>query len=355
MPSADFVHLHVHTQYSLLDGAIRIQDLIAQAKKYKMPAVAVTDHGNLFAAIEFYTQVQSGGLKPIIGCEVYVAPGSRFVQNAQNGHSPYHHLILLCENDKGYRNLCKLVTLGFQEGFYYKPRIDRELLEQHHEGLVCLSGCLSCEVPSRLLAGDEAGAEEAASWFRDLFGPQRYYLELQENGIPEQSKANRGLIALAKKLELDLVATNDCHYLEQADHQAHEVLLCIQTGKKLQDEDRLRFATDQFFLKSPEQMEHDFREVPEALKNTRVIADKCSLLLEFGQIHMPRFDLGTGETLRERLETDTRAGFEKRLARMLERGEIDSTAEARYRQRLDHEIRLIQDMEIGRASCRERV
>ncbi len=344
MPSADFVHLHLHTQYSLLDGAIRIPDLIAQAKKYKMPAVAVTDHGNLFGAIEFYTQVQASGLKPIIGCEVYVAPGSRFVQNSQVGQPSYYHLILLCENEKGYRNLCRLVTSGFQEGFYYKPRIDRELLQQHHEGLVCLSGCLSGEVAARLLAGDDAGAEGAASWFRDLFGPQRYYLELQENGIPEQAKANRGLVNLAKKLDLNVVATNDCHYLNQSDHRAHEVLLCIQTGKKLQDEDRLRFATDQFFFKSPEQMEHDFRDIPEALKNTRVISDRCSLLLEFGQIHMPRFDLGTGETLRERLEKDTRAGFDRRMIRLLERGEIDPSAQATYKERLDHEIRLIQDM-----------
>jgi len=344
MDAADFVHLHVHTQYSLLDGAIRIPDLIGKAKAYKMPAVAMTDHGNLFGAMEFYSQVQSSGIKPIVGCEVYVAPHSRFDQSSRVGETAYFHLILLCENEKGYRNLCRLVTLGYQEGFYYKPRVDRELLETSHEGLICLSGCLSGEVPSRILAGDDEGAERCASWFRDLFGPERYYLELQENGIEDQRRANRDLAALAKKLSLGVVATNDCHYLEKADHRAHEVLLCIQTGKKLEDEDRLRFSTEEFYFKSPEQMSRDFRDIPEAIRNTRVIADRCSLMVEFGQVHMPRFDLGTGETLRERFEKDARAGFQRRLAELRDGGGFDEAAEARYRDRLDREIGLIQNM-----------
>jgi DNA polymerase-3 subunit alpha len=344
MPTADFVHLHLHSQYSLLDGAIRIPDLIARAKEYKMPAVAITDHGNLFGAMEFYSQVQSSGIKPIIGCEVYVAPGSRFDQSARAGEPISHHLVLLCENLKGYRNLCNLVTRGYQEGFYYKPRIDRALLEKYHEGLVCLSACLSGEVPTRLIEGDEKGALECAKWYRDLFTPERYFLELQENGIPEQRMANRGLIKLAKKLGVNVVATNDCHYLDQSHHKAHEILLCIQTGKKLDDEDRLNFSTDQFFFKSPAQMAHDFREIPEALKTSLLIAERCSLLLEFGQTHMPRFDPGTGETLRERFEKEARRGFDERISRLRLRNEIDAATEQKYRDRLDYEIRLIQDM-----------
>lgn len=344
MPQADFVHLHVHTHYSLLDGALRIPDLIARAKEFKMPALAVTDHGNLFGAMDFYTSVQAAGLKPIIGCEVYVAPGSRFDRSNRSGEPTSYHLILLCENEKGYRNLCKLVTSGYMEGFYYKPRIDRELLEQYNKGLVCLSACLSGEIASRLLAGDDQGAYEVASWYREVFTPDRFYLELQENGIKEQMRVNRSLIGLAKKLDLNLVATNDCHYLDQSDHKAHEALLCIQTGKLLSDEDRLGFSTDQFYFKSPEQMAHEFREVPEALKSTRVIADKCSLLLEFNQVHMPRFDPGTGETLRERLEKEARTGFEQRTRGMIGKGELDPAKEAEYRQRLETEISLIQEM-----------
>ncbi len=344
MPSADFVHLHLHTQYSLLDGAIRIPDLIAKVKEYKMPAVAVTDHGNLFGAMEFYTQVQASGIKPIIGCEVYVAPGSRFEQSAKVGETTSYHLVLLCENEKGYRNLCKLVTKAYHEGFYYKPRIDRELLEEHHEGLVCLSGCLSGEIPSRILAGDKKGALKCASWYRDIFTPERYYLELQENAIEDQKKANRALIDLAKKLDLKVVATNDCHYLDRTDHRAHEILLCIQTGKKLDDTKRLSFSSDQFFFKSPERMAADFREIPEALKTTKLIAERCSLLLESGQIHMPRFDPGNGKALRDCFKEEAEAGFGRRLAILQERGAVDSAKEQEYRERLDYEIRLIQEM-----------
>lgn len=344
MPQADFVHLHVHSQYSLLDGAIRIPDLITRAKAYKMPAVAVTDHGNLFGAMEFYSQVQAAGIKPIVGCEVYVAPGSRFDRSARVGEVAYHHLILLCENEKGYRNLCRLVSNGFTEGFYYKPRIDRELLEQFHEGLVCLSACMSGEVPAKILAGDEKGAAESASWFRDLFTRDRYYLELQENGIDEQRKVNRGLIDLSKKLDLQVVATNDCHYLDQSDHRAHDILLCIQTGKQFHDDERMSFATEEFYFKSPEQMAHDFREVPESLKMTRAIADRCSLLLDFDQIHMPRFDLGTGETLRDRFAKDAREGFQKRISLLKETEDLDSAREEVYAQRLETEIGLIQKM-----------
>ncbi len=344
MPAADFVHLHVHSQYSLLDGAIRIPDLVTKAKEFKLPAVALTDHGNLFGAMEFYTQVQASGIKPIIGCEVYVAPGSRFDQSARQGETTSHHLILLCENEKGYRNLCVLVSRAYQEGFYYKPRVDRELLEEFNEGLICLSGCLSGEVPKRLSADDHEGALEAVEWYRDLFSSDRYFLEIQENGLEEQKKVNRGLVDLAEKLDLKLVATNDCHYLERADHHAHEVLLCIQTQKKLDDPDRLRFKTDQSYFKSPKEMARDFQHLPEALSNTRLIAERCSLLLEFGKLHMPKFDVGPGASLGNEFKKQTIAGFEKRIAKLKQRGEIDDAAERIYRERLEYEIRLIQEM-----------
>ncbi len=339
MPQADFVHLHLHTQYSLLDGAIRIPDVIARAKQYKMPALAITDHGNLFGAMEFYSEVQSNGIKPIVGCEVYVAPGSRRTQSARVGEVTAYHLILLSENEKGYRNLCRLVTRANFEGFYYKPRIDAELLEELNEGLICLSGCMSGEIASRILAGDRKGAKKKAAWFRDLFTPERYYLELQENGLENQRKVNRELIKLAKELDLNVVATNDCHYLDRADYRAHEALLCIQTGKTLDDPDRLRFETAEFYFKSPEEMARDFREVPEAIKATLEIAERCSLLLEFGRVHMPRFDLGTGETLKERFEADARKGFQRRL----EKEELDPERLPEYEERLGREISLIKE------------
>ncbi|MCX5871860.1 MAG: DNA polymerase III subunit alpha [Deltaproteobacteria bacterium] len=344
MTGADFVHLHLHTQYSLLDGAIRIADLITRAKEHKMPAVAMTDHGNLFGAMEFYSSVKASGLKPIIGCEVYVAPGSRFEKSSRNGEQKSYHLILLCENEKGYRNLCKLVTLGNFEGFYYKPRIDKELLEKYNEGLICLSGCLSSELADLAMAGDEKRLSETASWYRDVFSPERYFLELQENGLEDQKRVNRVLLDLSKKLDLQMVATNDCHYLDQNDHRAHEILLCIQTGKLLEDTSRMSFDSDQFFFKSPERMASDFKDVPQAIKNTRAIAERCSLLLEFGQVHMPRFDLGTGETLRERFAKDARDGLRTHLDRAISSGGLSEKEADKYWDRLDHEINLIQEM-----------
>lgn len=344
MGSPEFVHLHLHSQYSLLDGAIKIPDLIAKIKEYKMPAVAMTDHGVLFGAMEFYSSVQASGLKPIVGCEVYVAPGSRHDKGGRNGDSRSNHLILLCENLKGYKNLCKLVTLGFQEGFYYKPRVDRELLQKYNEGLVCLSACLKGEVADKIVRGDDAGAFEAASWHREIFDSGRYFLELQENGIEEQTKVNQKLIEFSRRLDVGLVATNDCHYLDQRDHRAHEILLCIQTGKKLEDINRMSFSSEQFYVKSPEIMAYDFRNHPVAIKNTLEIAERCGLLLEFGQVHMPRFNLGTGETLRERFERDTRAGFEQRVGKLVQLGELSEGKLGDYKTRLSNEIKMIQDM-----------
>lgn len=275
MKHADFVHLHVHTQYSLLDGTIRLEDLFQKAREFQMPAVAMTDHGNLYGAIDFYKQSYKHGIKPIIGCELYVAPKSRFEKAGSGSGETAHHLVVLAKNGQGYKNLMKLTTAGYLEGFYYKPRIDKELLAQHHEGLIGMSACLHGEVASHLLRGNEAEALRAANQFQELFGAGNYFLEIMENGLPEQGTANQGLIALAKSKGFPLVATNDCHYLNQGDDEAHEVLLCIQTGKTLEDKDRMRFGTSQFFFRSPDEMKRLFSYCPEAIENTVKIAEKC--------------------------------------------------------------------------------
>ena len=345
MSSGQFVHLHVHTQYSLLDGTIRIPEAIAKATEYKMPALAITDHGNLFGAMEFYSAAQSNGIKAIIGCEIYVAPGSRFTKSSGPGEPPSHHLILLCENETGYRNLCRLVTKGYQEGLYHdKPRIDAELLQEYNAGLVCLSSCLKSEIATLVLAGAEKGAEARASWYREVFDNGRYFLELQENGLEDQRKVNQGILKLAERLNIPLVATNNVHYLEKSDHRAHDVLMCIQTGKKVNDPSMIPFRSDQLYFKSPEQMAHDFRNVPDAIRNTLVIAERCSLTLEFGELSMPRFDAEKGVTPDERLEKDARAGLKKRLNKLLQGGHIDDVGVQKYRQRLDHEIHHIRAM-----------
>ncbi|HLO24853.1 MAG TPA: PHP domain-containing protein, partial [Geobacteraceae bacterium] len=255
MDQTPFVHLHLHSQYSLLDGAIRLDDLVAKAKEYQMPAVAVTDHGNMFGAIEFYLKCKSAGIKPIIGSEVYLAPGSRFAKESGAGHeaASNYHLILLCENYQGYKNLSRLVSLGYKEGFYRRPRIDKELLAEHAEGLIVLSACLKGELASLCGRNRMEEALAVAGEFDRLF-PGRYYIELQENGIPEQSTANGRLLELARELQLPVVATNDCHYLNKEDAKAHEVLLCIQTGKTMSEPTRMRFSTEEFYVKSPGEM-----------------------------------------------------------------------------------------------------
>lgn len=348
MHHRDFVHLHLHTQRSLLDGVILMFDAIDKAKDYKMPALAITDHGNLFGAMKFYSAAQEAGIKPIIGCEVYVAPGSRFTKSTRHGEPHSHHLILLCENERGYRNLCKLVTKGYQEGLYHnKPRIDAELLQEYNDGLVCLSSCLRGEIAALILAGDEKGAEAKASWFRNVFDDGRYFLEIQKNRLEDQRKVNQGILKLAGRLNIPLVATNNVHYLEKSDHRGHDILMCIQTGNKINDPDGLRLKSDQLYFKSPEQMAHDFRDAPDALRNTLVIAERCSLSLEFGEPSMPRFDPGTGITLDERLENDAQAGLETRLNKLLQLGHVDDVDAQQYRKRLDCEIHHIQDMDLS--------
>jgi len=249
---SDFVHLHNHTEYSLLDGANRIDQLIEKAQRFGMPALAITDHGVMFGVIEFYERAMAKGIKPIIGCEVYVAPWSRFDRKATHGISEAaYHLILLVRNEVGYRNLIELSSIGFLQGFYYKPRIDKEVLAKHHEGLIGLSSCLRGEVPHLLLKDDEAGARRVAGEFSEILGKDHFYIELQSHGLEDQLKVNKRLVGLAKDLGLTMVATNDCHYLERKDAKPHDVLLCLQTGKTVDDKNRMRYATEEFYFKSP--------------------------------------------------------------------------------------------------------
>ena len=289
---SNFVHLHIHSEFSLLDGANRIKDLPVRAKELGMDAMAITDHGAMFGAIDFYKACKKNDIKPIIGCEVYVAPRSRFDKDP-NLDSKYSHLILLAKDNQGYKNLAQLVSIGYVEGFYYKPRIDHEVLEKYHEGLVCLSACLAGEVNQAILENDMEKAKEVALWFKSVFGDD-YYLEIQNNGIKEQVLANQKLIQLSRELDIPLVATNDAHYLKQEDAYNHEVLLCIQTGKRMTDEDRMRFDTDELYVKSPEEMSEYFKGVPEAIENTVKIAEKCNVEFEFGHTILPNYDVPEG-------------------------------------------------------------
>lgn len=284
-----FVHLHVHSEFSLLDGANRIKDLPVRAKELGMDAIAITDHGVMFGVIDFYKACLANGVKPIIGCEVYVAPRTRF-DKEPNSDNKYNHLILLAKNNDGYKNLSKLVSLGFIDGYYYKPRIDKELLEKYHDGLICCSACLAGEISQAILKGDMQKAEESAMWFKNLFG-EDYYLEVQANSLREQLLVNQQLISMSKKLNIPLVATNDSHYLRKEDYYNHEVLLCVQTGKRMTDEDRMSFSTNDYYIKSPEEMEEYFSNIPEVLENTVKIADKCNVTFDFGHTILPNYDV----------------------------------------------------------------
>ena len=292
---ADYVSLHLHTEYSLLDGAIRIKELVERAKQFKMPAITMTDHGSLFGAVEFYKQVTKAGIKPIIGCELYVAPGSRFDRGNTGNEEVSFHLILLARDNAGYKNLVTLVTKAYLEGFYYKPRVDLGLLEQYSGGLIALSACLKGEIPYCLQRGLLDRARERALQYKHIFGPENFYFEIQANGLPEQIEVNRQLIALGRELHIGLVATNDCHYLKKEDAKAHEVLLCIQTGKTLKDASRMKFSSNEFYLKSPAEMKETFRDVPEAISNTITIAERCNVDFELGKSLLPQYRASDGE------------------------------------------------------------
>jgi DNA polymerase-3 subunit alpha len=336
----DFVHLHLHTEYSLLDGACRLDELVEEGVRLGMKAMAITDHGNMFGAVAFHDACRERGLKPILGCEVYVAPGSRFERQAQSASDAYDHFTLLATSDAGYHNLVKLVSAGYLEGFYHRPRIDKDLLAKHSEGLVGLSGCLSGEVAGHLLAGAEEAALASVGLFSEILGKDRFFLEVMDHDIPDQRRVNQGLLRLRQKTGLRLAATNDAHYLHREDHQAHDVLLCIGSGKKVGDADRLRFDTNQFYVKSAEEMAALFPDHPEALRSTVEIAEMCEFKLE-GVSTLPAFDVPPGFTTTTYFEKVTRDGFAER------RRALDPLAAAgRLRHPLaDYEARL--EKEIG--------
>ncbi|MCR4336903.1 MAG: DNA polymerase III subunit alpha, partial [Candidatus Omnitrophica bacterium] len=329
---SQFVHLHVHTQYSLLDGACHVDELIQQAVDYKMPALGMTDHGTISGAIDFYQTATKAGIKPIIGCEAYVAPGSRTDRNPQQGGAS--HLVLLARDEQGYKNLIKLVSLGYLEGFYYRPRMDKEILAQYAQGLMATSACLRGELAWQIRQGNYNAALKAADEFSQIFGKGHFYLELMEHGLPEQKSVNEGLLKIAKELNLPLVATNDVHYLKQSQFKAHEALLCIQTQTFVNDPNRMRLKTDQFYLKSPEEMEQQFGWVPDALKNTLEIAEKCNLKLKFDNYHLPRYEPPVGKTQDEYLEELCQKGLKERYQALTP--EIQN--------RLQHELTTIKKM-----------
>ncbi len=337
---ADFVHLHLHTEWSLLDGALRVSDLVSKAVEFGMPAVAITDHGNLFGAIHFYEAAKEAGLKPIIGCEVYVAPGSRFEKRAKSATEAGHHLVLLAKDEVGYRNLVKLVTKGYLEGFYWKPRVDYELISKHSEGLIALSACIHGEIPSAILSGNEAQAAEALKRLKAIFGDD-FYLEVQENGLAEQRKVNEALLELSERFKVKVVATNDCHYLLPEDAFVHEVLLCIQTGKTLSDPKRFRFETDKLYFASGQEMRERFSGYPSSvIENTLEVAEKVNLELKLGEPKFPVYPIPSGKTYEEVFEERARAGFERRLSE-LKKGPGLAAPESEYRERLEYEIDVI--------------
>jgi len=341
MEHAEFVHLHLHSQYSLLDGAIRFEELFEMAKRYRMRALALTDHGNMFGVIEFYQMAIKYGIKPIVGCEVYVAPNSRFEKKALDSGEGAYHLTLLVKNRTGYFNLIKLVSLAYLEGFYYKPRVDKQLLTQYNEGLIALSGCLKGEIAVYAGRGEMRRAIQVAEEYKKIFDRNRFYIEIQNNGIEDQLLLNERLLEISHQCSLPFVATNDCHYLRREEARAHEVLLCIQTGKTLQDSDRMKFSSDQFYFKSPEEMAKLFQDRPEAISNTLEISDRCNLELKFEEKHIPKISVPDGETLDSYLEKLARKGLERRLA-SYEKGDLQEFSH--YWARLEEELKIIKSM-----------
>lgn len=340
-PHSDYVPLHLHTEYSLLDGAIRIKELVEQAVSYKMPAVAITDHGNLFGVIDFYRRATKAGLKPIIGCEVYIAPGSRFEKRtASDVEEASFHFILLAKDNSGYRNLVSLVTKAYTEGFYYKPRIDVDLLTQYSGGLIGLTSCLKGEVPYYLQRGMIDKAKEKALEYKHILGPENFYIEIQDNGLSEQEKVNRMLVELARELHIGVVATNDCHYMRKEDTRAHDILLCIQTGKTIKDKNRLHFNSDGFYFKSPEEMKNAFKDIPEAILNTRAIAERCNVEFRLGETLLPIYTLENGQSQDALLNTLAFDGLYQKFG---------PEPKPIYAERLKRELDIIR--KIGYASC----
>ncbi len=329
-----FTHLHVHTQYSLLDGSNKIKNYVAKVKEMGMTAAAITDHGVMYGVIDFYRECKAAGINPVLGCEVYVAPYSRFDREPSHGEDRYYHLILLAENDKGYANLMKVVSIGFVEGFYYKPRVDFETLQKYHEGLICLSACLAGEVPRLLQRGFYEDARDVAIKYRECFGEENYFLELQDHGISAQQDVNQQLVRMSRETGIPLVATNDCHYTNAEDWEAHDALLCIQTGKVLSDENRMRYEGGQYYVKSEEEMRALFPYAKEACDNTQKIADRCNVTIEFGVSKLPHYEVPEGFTSKSYLRKLCADGMERRYG-----------ADApKYGERLEYELSVIEKM-----------
>ena len=287
----NFTHLHVHTEYSLLDGSNKITEYVERVKELGMDSAAITDHGVMYGCIDFYRACKAAGINPILGCEVYVAPSSRFDRETGAGEDRYYHLVLLAENNQGYSNLMKIVSKSFVEGFYYKPRVDLALLREYHEGIIALSACLAGEVARYLTRGMYEEGKKAALRYEEIFGKGNFFLELQDHGISQQQTVNQQLLRMHQETGIDLVVTNDVHYTYDTDVEAHDILLCVQTGKRLQDEDRMRYEGGQYYVKSPEEMAKLFPYIPEALENTQKIADRCQVEIEFGVTKLPKFDV----------------------------------------------------------------
>ena len=341
-----FVHLHVHTEYSLLDGAIRTDKMLEKSRALGMEAVAITDHGNMFGAVQFYDQAVKAGVKPIIGSEIYMAPGDRRDRSpSPDGRPNAYHLVLLVMNNEGYKNLSRLVTLGHLEGFYYHPRVDMELLRKYNAGLIALSACLKGIVPSCIRDGQIEKAEEKTKELASIFNNDRFYLEVQANTLPEQTKLNAALKDISKDLSIPLVATNDCHYLNKEDAEAHDILLCIQTGKNIDDEKRLRFSTDEFYFKSQTEMTQALPGLEDAVSNTVDVARRCNFEMEFGQYKFPVFQVPEGKSLDDMLTDKTLRGFEERIEQMgEEEGPLSREMYQEYRERLDYELGVIHKM-----------
>ena len=330
----EFTHLHVHTEYSLLDGSNKIKEYVARVKELGMDSAAITDHGVMYGVIDFYRAARAEGINPILGCEVYVAPGSRFDREAGSGEDRYYHLVLLAENNQGYANLMKIVSKGFTEGFYYKPRVDLAVLKEYHEGIIALSACLAGEVARYLQRGMYEDAKAAALRYQDIFGKGNFFLELQDHGIPAQRLVNQELLRMHEETGIDLVATNDVHYTRAEDADPHDILLCLQTNKKLADEDRMRYEGGQYYVKSPEEMAELFPYALEALENTHKIAQRCHVEIEFGVTKLPRFDVPDGLTSWEYLNKLCFEGLEERYQPVTEE----------LKARLNYELSTIKNM-----------
>ncbi|WP_231714602.1 DNA polymerase III subunit alpha [Desulfonema ishimotonii] len=339
--SSDFTHLHLHTQYSLLDGAIRIDALLKRAKEFGMDTVAITDHGTMFGAVEFYEKALRAEIKPIVGCECYLAP-RRLTDKTPLDSKGSRHLVLLAENQEGYRNLCKLASVAQMKGFYYKPRIDKELLKAHSKGLIASSACLHGEIPMLLKEGKTEEADAAARFYLETFGENNFFLEVQHNGIPVQEKVNEALLEMSQRLSIPLIATNDCHYLDKGDVRAHDVLLCIQTGRTVNDEGRFKFATDQLYFKSGDEMRAQLGHFPGAIENTVGIAKRCEIEFDFNTYHFPQFDADSGMSADALFEKKVRDGYAERMEQV--RAKNPDIDEKVYQERLDYEIGVINQM-----------